>query len=95
MIGGSRSEKSPIDCVLSGSSLNGAHRGSVVATKDQFLGLAFAHFSMVFRREDDFQPFKQETLIEAGVFRDNDLEKASTGKISDLKWPSGFLLSQT
>jgi hypothetical protein len=70
-------------------------RGSVVATKDQFLRLAFAQFSMVFRREDGFQPFKHETLIEAGVFRDNDLENASAGKISDLKWPSGFLLSQT
>lgn len=50
---------------------------------------------MVFRREDGFQPFKHETLIEAGVFHDNDLEKASAGKISDTKWPSGFLLSQT
>jgi hypothetical protein len=70
-------------------------RGSVVATKDQFLRLAFAHFSMVFRREDGFQPFKHETLIEAGVFRDNDLEKASAGSIHELKWPSGFLLSQT
>ena len=70
-------------------------RGSVVATKDQFLRLAFAHFSMVFKREDGFQPFKHETLIEAGVFRDNDLEKASAGNISELKWPSGFLLSQT
>jgi hypothetical protein len=70
-------------------------RGSVVATKDQFLRLAFAHFSMVFKREDGFQPFKHETLIEAGVFRDNDLEKASAGNIGDLKWPSGFLLSQT
>jgi len=50
---------------------------------------------MVFRREDGFQPFKHETLIEAGVFRDNDLEKASAGNISDLKWPPGFLLSQT
>jgi hypothetical protein len=70
-------------------------RGSVVATKDQFLRLAFAHFSIVFKREDGFQPFKHETLIEAGIFRDNDLEKASAGKIGDLKWPSGFLLSQT
>ena len=70
-------------------------RGSVVATKDQFLRLAFAQFSMVFRRKDGFQPFKHETLIEAGVFHDNDLEKASAGKISDTKWPSGFLLSQT
>ena len=51
-------------------------RGSVVATKDQFLRLAFAHFSVVFKREDGFQPFKHETLIEAGVFRGNDLEKA-------------------
>ena len=70
-------------------------RGSVVATKDQFLRLAFAQFSMVFRRDDGFQPFKHETLIEAGVFRDNDLERASSGNISDLKWPVGFLLSQT
>jgi hypothetical protein len=70
-------------------------RGSVVATKDQFLRLAFAQFSMVFRRDDGFQPFKHETLIEAGVFRDNDLERASAGNISDLKWPVGFLLSQT
>src|ERR1700757_2553036 len=70
-------------------------RGSVVATKEQFLRLAFAHFSMVFRLDDGFQPFKHETLIEAGVFRNNDLEKASAGNISDLKWPSGFLLSQT
>ena len=70
-------------------------RGSVVATKDQFLRLAFAHFSMVFRLEDGFQPFKHETLIEAGVFRDNDLEKVSAGHIGELKWPSGFLLSQT
>ena len=70
-------------------------RGSVVATKEQFLRLAFAHFSMVFRLDDGFQPFKHETLIEAGVFRDNDLEKASAGNISELKWPSGFLLSQT
>src|SRR5580692_9718123 len=69
-------------------------RGSVVATKDQFLRLAFAQFSMVFRREDGFQPFRHETLIEAGVFHDNDLEKVSTGAISDTKWPSGFLLSQ-
>jgi hypothetical protein len=29
------------------------------------------------------------------VFHDNDLEKVSTGAISDTKWPSGFLLSQT
>jgi|SRR5579884_269888 len=70
-------------------------RGSVVATKDQFLRLAFAQFSMVFRREDGFQPFKHEALVEAGVFQDNDLEKVSAGKISDMKWPAGFLLSQT
>lgn len=70
-------------------------RGSVVATKEQFLRLAFAHFSMVFRHENGFQPFKHETLIEAGVFHGNDLEKASAGKIADLQWPSGFLLSQT
>jgi len=31
---------------------------------------------VVFKREDGFQPFKHETLIEAGVFRGNDLEKA-------------------
>ncbi len=55
-------------------------RGSVVATKDQFIRLAFAHFSMVFRREDGFQPFKHETLIEAGVFRDNDLEESLSRK---------------
>ena len=70
-------------------------RGSVVATKEQFLRLAFAQFSMVFRREDGFQPFKHEALIEAGVFQDNDLEKVSVGKIGDMKWPVGFLLSET
>ncbi len=70
-------------------------RGSVVATKEQFLRLAFAQFTMVFRREDGFQPFKHEALIEAGVFQDNDLDKISVGKISDMKWPAGFLLSQT
>ena len=70
-------------------------RGSVVATKEQFLRLAFAQFSMVFRREDGFQPFKREALIEAGVFQDNDLEKVSAGRIGDMKWPAGFLLSET
>ena len=70
-------------------------RGSVVATKEQFLRLAFAQFSMVFRREDGFQPFKHEALIEAGVFQDNDLEKVAAGRISDMKWPAGFLLSDT
>lgn len=70
-------------------------RGSVVATKEQFLRLAFAQFTMVFRGEDGFQPFKHEALIEAGVFQDNDLEKISVGKISYMKWPAGFLLSQT
>src|SRR5690349_6559143 len=70
-------------------------RGSVVATKEQFLRLAFAQFSMVFRREDGFQPFKHEALIEAGVFQNNDLEKVSSGRIGDMKWPAGFLLSET
>ena len=70
-------------------------RGSVIATKEQFLRLAFAQFSMVFRREDGYQPFKHEALIEAGVFQDNDLEKVSAGRIGDMKWPAGFLLSET
>jgi hypothetical protein len=43
------------------------------------------------RRDDGFQPFKHEMLIETGVFRDNDLERASSGNISDLKWPAEAL----
>jgi hypothetical protein len=70
-------------------------RGSVVSTKEQFLRLAFAQFSMVFRGADGQQPFKHETLIEAGVFQENDLDKVSAGRIAETKWPSGFLLTPT
>jgi hypothetical protein len=41
---------------------------------------------MVFKREDGFQPFKQETLIKAGVFRDKN-ERMVAAKLGRARRP--------
>lgn len=75
-----------------GLPVTGGERGSIGPTKEQLLRLAFSNFTMIMKG-DDAAFFKRETLIEAGAFRESDLEVWAQGRPSDMRWPEGLMLS--
>ncbi|WP_286965377.1 replication protein RepA [Methylobacterium sp.] len=76
-----------------GLPVTGGERGSIGATKDQLLRLAFSNFTMILRGEDATTLFKREVLIEAGAFGTEDLEMWSSGSLGSMNWPHGLKLS--
>jgi Plasmid encoded RepA protein len=65
----------------------GGPTGSIAATKDQFMRLAFSTFTMVLRGPNSEELFKREALIESGIFSGDDLALYRAGQISQMAWP--------
>lgn len=65
----------------------GGATGSIAATKDQFMRLAFSTFTMVLRGPNSEELFKRESLIESGIFDGDDLELYHSGQVSQMAWP--------
>ena len=63
----------------------GGATGSIAATKDQFMRLAFSTFTMVLRGPNSEELFKRESLIESGIFGGDDLTLYRAGQYR--KWP--------
>lgn len=65
----------------------GGATGSIAATKDQFMRLAFSTFTMVLRGPNSEELFKRESLIESGIFSGDDLALYRAGQVSQMAWP--------
>lgn len=76
-----------------GLPVTGGERGSIGATKDQLIRLAFANFTMVLRDEGATTLFKREVLVEAGAYQGHDLEMWQDGRMGSMNWPRGIKLS--
>jgi hypothetical protein len=71
----------------------GGATGSIAATKDQFMRLAFSTFTMVLRGPNSEELFKRESLIESGIFGGDDLALYRAGHVSQMAWPRVIALS--
>jgi hypothetical protein len=66
---------------------------NVPATKDQLVRLAFSSFTMIMKN-DGQTFFKQDRLIEGGIFPEQDLDHYAAGRFGKMRWPTGVELSQ-
>jgi integrase len=73
----------------------GGATGSIAATKDQFMRLAFSTFTMVLRGPNSEELFKRESLIESGIFSGDDLALYRAGQVSQMAWPRVIALTHT
>lgn len=71
----------------------GGATGSIAATKDQFMRLAFSTFTMVLRGHDSEELFKRESLVESGIFSGDDLALYRAGHVSQMAWPRVIALT--
>ena len=71
----------------------GGATGSIAATKDQFMRLAFSTFTMVLRGPNSEELFKRESLIESGIFGSDDLARYRAGHVSQMAWPRVIALT--
>jgi Plasmid encoded RepA protein len=71
----------------------GGATGSIAATKDQFMRLAFSTFTMVLRGPNSEELFKRESLIESGIFGGDDLALYRAGHVSQMAWPRVIALT--
>ena len=71
----------------------GGATGSIAATKDQFMRLAFSTFTMVLRGPNSEELFKRESLIESGIFSGDDLARYRAGHVSQMAWPRMMVLT--
>ena len=74
-------------CVSTGA------KGSVQATKEQLVRLAFANFTMTMARAGEKTWFHREGLIESGCLAEGDLEAFSRGEFGKLSWPDHVTLT--
>lgn len=65
----------------------GGASGSIAATKDQFMRLAFSTFTMVLRGPNSEELFKRKSLVESGIFGGDDLTLYRAGQVSQMVWP--------
>ena len=73
----------------------GGANGSIQATKQQLVRLAFATFTMTFASRDakDGDWFHREGLIESGCLAPGDIEKFADGDYGRLGWPDHVTLT--
>ena len=71
----------------------GGATGSIAATKDQFMRLAFSTFTMVLRGPNSEELFKRELLIDSGIFSGDDLALYRAGQVSQMAWPRVIVLT--
>jgi hypothetical protein len=73
----------------------GGATGSIAATKDQFMRLAFSTFTMVLRGggPNSEELFKRESLVESGIFSGDDLALYRAGHVSQMAWPRAIALT--
>ena len=74
-------------CVSAGA------KGSIQATKEQLVRLAFANFTMTLARAGEKTWFHREGLIESGCLAEGDLEAFSRGEFGRLSWPDHVTLT--
>ena len=68
-------------------------KGSIQATKEQLVRLAFANFTMTMDRADAKTWFHSEKLIEGGCLAKGDLEAFARGEYGKLSWPDHVTLT--
>ncbi|MEI7607910.1 MAG: replication protein RepA [Rhodospirillaceae bacterium] len=68
-------------------------KGSVQATKEQLVRLAFASFTMTLAREGQGVWFHRESLIESGCLAEGDIESFARGEYTKLSWPDHVTLT--
>lgn len=76
-----------------GLPVTGGSRGSIGPTKDQLVRLAFSVFTMILKGDNADTLFKREALIEAGAFREDDLQLWKANRYGAMRWPEGLMLS--
>ncbi|MEI7607382.1 MAG: replication protein RepA [Rhodospirillaceae bacterium] len=74
--------------------VTGGERGSIQATKEQLVRLAFAIFTMTLARAGQGTWFHREGLIESGCLADGDLEAFGRGEYGKLSWPDHVTLTR-
>ncbi len=65
---------------------------SVASAKEQLIRLSFANFTMVMK-QDDFEFFTADRLIDKAVFQKDDIINAKSGKFAAVRLPLGVELS--
>ncbi len=68
-------------------------KGTIQATKEQLIRLAFATFTMTMKGENKTQWFHRESLIEGGCMADGDMESFAQGDYTKLSWPDHVTLT--
>ncbi|MEI7607672.1 MAG: replication protein RepA [Rhodospirillaceae bacterium] len=67
--------------------------GSIQATKEQLVRLAFANFTMTLARAGEKTWFHSEKLIESGCLAEDDLGAFERGEYGKLSWPDHLTLT--
>ena len=76
-----------------GVCVSGGAKGSIQATKEQLLRLAFANFTMTLARAGEKTWFHRESLIESGCLAEGDIEAFARGELGKLSWPEHVTLT--
>lgn len=70
-------------------------KGNLNTVKEQLVRLSFSSFTMVMKGvEHDDLGFKNDSLIDGGLFGDQDLELYARGNHGQMAWPKGIRLSE-
>jgi hypothetical protein len=70
-----------------------ANHDAALSAKEQLVKLAFSSFTMILR-DQGFDLFKSDKLIESAAFGDADLEHFAAGRLAKVRWPIALELSQ-
>ncbi len=76
-----------------GATPSSGRTGSIAASKEQIVRLAFANFTMTMDRGDAKTWFHSEKLIESGCLTTGDLEAFALGQYNELSWPDHVVLT--
>ena len=76
-----------------GVCVSGGTKGSIQATKEQLVRLAFANFTMTLARTGEKTWFHRESLIESGCLAEGDIEAFARGEAGKLSWPEHVTLT--
>ncbi len=69
-----------------------AHTDHALSAKEQLVRLAFAHFTMVMKREG-LEYFTSDRLTESSIFHEEDLRNYADGNLAKVRFPLGLELS--
>jgi hypothetical protein len=71
------------------------HSETVSKTKDQLLRISFVHYTIVMGGDGEDTLFRNEPLVDGGIFGKGDLEHYAAGRLKEIRWPTGLRLSQS